>query len=135
MRILRGSDQQFSSEECLGFVGFGGIEELDRFRTFDHAPAMQQDNLAADPARFAEIVRGHDDLDTARGNSTDDIFDDFGRGSVEACGWLVKKNYRGITRERACERKPLLLAAGELACWPAFESGKTDERADRKSVV
>src|SRR5215469_5334834 len=37
-----------------------------------------------DPARFAEIVRGHDDLDAARGNSHDDIFDRLGRCRVEA---------------------------------------------------
>src|SRR5262249_45294251 len=36
--------------------------------------------------------------------------------------------------EGACERKPLLLAAGELARWPALEPGKTDERAEFEGV-
>src|SRR5262249_56935261 len=34
----------------------------------------------------------------------------------------------------AGERTPLLLAAGELARWPALELGKTDERAELKGV-
>src|ERR1700745_3576131 len=89
---------------------------------------MQQDNLTADPARFAKIVRGHDDLDTARGNSTDDILDHLGRCRVEACRWLVKKKYRGITCERKRKRKPLFLAPGQSPCGAFIEVRETDHR-------
>jgi hypothetical protein len=72
---------------------------------------MQQDNLAAYTSRFAEIVRGYDDLDATRGNCTDDIFDRLRGCWIEACRWLVEKQYGRVTCERPSEGKPLLLTA------------------------
>src|SRR5262249_57041527 len=51
-----------------------------------------------------------------------------------AGGGLMEEEDRRLLGERAGERKPLLLAAGELARWPALEPGKTDERAELKGV-
>src|SRR5262249_47252391 len=60
--------------------------------------------------------------------------DRLGRGRIEARGRLIEQENLRFLGERACERKPLLLAARELARWPALEPAKTDERAELKGV-
>ena len=46
---------------------------------------------------------------------------------IEARGRLVEKQHLGIAGERAREREPLLLAAGEPPRRPVAETGKPDE--------
>jgi len=70
----------------------------------------------------------------ARGDLADHVLDRLGRGWIEARGWLIEQEDLRFLGERACERKPLLLAAGELARRPAFQPAKTDERAELEGV-
>ena len=92
----------------------------------DHAAAMHQHDLAGEPARLAEIVRRHHHLDAARGDGADDVLDRLGRGRIEARGRLVEKQHLRIAGERARQRQPLLLAAGEPPRRPRAEPGEAD---------
>ena len=49
---------------------------------------------------------------------------------IEACGRLVEQQHLRLLGQRARERKPLLLAAGELACRTIAEPVEADERAE-----
>src|SRR5262249_59746499 len=60
--------------------------------------------------------------------------DGLGGGGRGAGGGLMEEEVLRLLGGRACERKPLLLAAGELARWPAVEPGKTDELAEFERV-
>src|SRR6516165_7531706 len=91
---------------------------------------MHEHDFAGEPLGLAEIVGGHYHLDAARGDLADHVLDRLGRGGIEARGRLIEQEDLRFLGERACERKPLLLAAGELARWPALEPGQTDERAE-----
>ena len=94
----------------------------------DDAAAVQQHDLAGEPPRLAEIVRRHHHLDAARGDRADDVLDRLGGGRIEARGRLVEKQHLRIPGERARERQPLLLAAGELARRPLAEPVEADQR-------
>ena len=80
------------------------------------------------PSRFAEIVSRHHHLDAARGDGADDVFDRLGGRRIEARGRLVKEQHGGIFRERARQREPLLLAAGDTSRRPLRQSAEADER-------
>ena len=55
-----------------------------------------------------------------------DVLDRLGGGGIEAGGRLVEKQQGRIARQRAGERQPLLLAAGQPACRTAFEPAEPD---------
>ena len=61
----------------------------------DDAATMQQDDLAGQPPRLAEIVGRHHDLDAARGDGADHVLDRLGRGGIEAGGRLVEEQHVG----------------------------------------
>ena len=88
---------------------------------------MQQHDLAGEAARFAEIVGRQHHLDAARNHGPDHIFNCFGGGGIEACGRLVEEQNLRIAGERAGERQPLLLAAGQPPGGTAGKSGETHE--------
>src|SRR5262245_14698953 len=95
---------------------------------------MHQHDFAGEPFGLAEIVGRHHHLDAARGDLADAVLDRLGRGGMEAGGRLSEEEELRLLGGRARERKPLLLAAGELARWPALEPGKADERAELEGV-
>src|SRR6185503_12132773 len=72
-------------------------------------------DVACKAASLTEIVRGHDDLDSRPRNTGDDVLDAFGRERIEARRRFVEEDDLGITSERPCERKTLLLAARKAA--------------------
>src|SRR5262249_20165073 len=111
-----------------------GAEKKASAGALDHAAAMHQHDFAGEPLGLAEIVGRHHYLDAARGDLSDHVLDRLGRGGMEAGGRLIEQEDLRLLGERGGERKPLLLAAGELARWPALEPVKTDERAELKRV-
>ena len=118
MRVLRLVVIQTSNSPARNArlaVSAGELKKCCGRRGLDHAAAVQQHDVAREPARLAEIVRRHHDLDAARGDRADDVLDRLGRGRIEARGRLVEKQDLRIARERARQREPLLLAAGQAA--------------------
>ena len=91
-------------------------------------PRCSSTIVAGEPFGLAEIVRGHHHLDAARGDGAHDVLDRLGGGGIEAGGRLVEKQQRRIARQRARERQPLLLAAGQPPRRPAFEAAEPDQR-------
>src|SRR5262244_525983 len=87
---------------------------------------MYEHDLAGEAPGLAEIVGRHHNLDPARSNGADDVLDRLGRGRIEARGRLVEHEDLRLLGERARERQPLLLAAGELSRRPAAEPEKAD---------
>src|SRR5262249_27995373 len=128
-----GSDQQLAAHEAARLLGPGGGECVGR-AALDHAAAMHEHDLAGAALRLAQSVRWRHHLDPTRSNGADDVLDRLGGGGIEARGRFIEQEDLRFFGERACERKPLLLAAGEPARWPAFEPAKTDERAELKRV-
>ena len=113
--VRRDQIKQLAGDEAAGFLGFRSCEERLGRAALDDAAAMQQHDLAGEAPRLAEIVRRHHDLDAARGDGADDVLDRLGGGRIEARGRLVEKQHLRIPGERARQRQPLLLAAGQLA--------------------
>src|SRR5262249_6114913 len=95
---------------------------------------MHQHDFAGEPLGLAEIVGRHHYLDAARGDLADHVLDRLGRSRTGARGGLTGQEDWRLRGGGGGERKPLLLAAGELARWPALEPVKTDERAELKRV-
>ncbi len=89
---------------------------------------MQEHDVAGEPARLAEIVSRHHHLDAARGDGADDVLDRLGGGGIEARGRLVEQQHGRLAGERAAERQPLLLAAGQPARRSRRHAVETDER-------
>jgi hypothetical protein len=88
---------------------------------------VEHHDLAGEPARLAEIVGRHHDLDVAFADRADDVFHRLGRDRIEARGWLVQEQHCGIARQRASQRQPLLLAAGEPTRGAAGEPVQADQ--------
>ena len=109
--LLFGSNQQASRDEDPCLWGFRRTEELHGIRPFDDAATMQQDNLASQTPSLTEIVSGHDNLDAARRDGADDIFNRLGRGRVKARRRLVQEEDGGRASQPAGERQSLLFAA------------------------
>src|SRR5262245_38398375 len=59
-------DQQFAGDELFRFRRARRREELLRRRVLDDAAAVHQHDRAGEPARLAEVVGRHHDLDAAR---------------------------------------------------------------------
>ena len=91
------------------------------------AAAVKHDDVAGEPARLAEIVGRHHDLDVAFADGADDVLHRLGGGGIEACGRLVEKQHGRIARERARQRQPLLLAAGQSARGAIGETSEADQ--------
>src|SRR5215472_14456477 len=121
-----GSDQQLAAHEPARLLGPGVGKECVGRAALDHAAAMDEHDLAGETPRLAEIVRRHHHLDPARSNGADDVLDCLRCGRIEARGRLVEHEDLRFLGERARERQPLLLAAGELSRRPAAEPEKTD---------
>src|SRR3569833_1500486 len=104
-------DEKFSGDETLSVAGCRGVKEICRRSCFGNASVIEKHNVAGEPSRFAKIVCRHHDLDILCGNRNENVFDGFGGIRVECSCWLVEKQHFGITRHRAGESEPLLLAA------------------------
>src|SRR5262249_29332769 len=78
------SHQQLSRDERPRLRRARCGEKLRRRRAFDHAAAVEQDDVAGQTPRLAEVVGRHDHLDAARGDGANDVFDRLGGGGVEA---------------------------------------------------
>src|SRR5262249_61417764 len=87
---------------------------------------MHQHDVAGKPARLAEIVRRHYDLDAAERGGAHDPLDRLGGGWIEARGRLIEEQNLRRLGERAREREPLLLAAGKFSRRPVGERGEAD---------
>ena len=92
-------------------------------------PRSMKIDVAGEPAHLAEIVRGHHDLDAGSRRAQHDLLDAAGRGRIEARGGLVEQQDFGIARQRARQRQPLLLAAGQPPRRPRRQIGQA--RRDR----
>ena len=55
-----------------------------------------------------------------------DLLDAAGRGGIEVGGRLVEQQHFRIARQRACQRQPLLLAAGQPPRRPLRQIGQPD---------
>jgi hypothetical protein len=119
-------NQQFSRDEPFCTVSLWSRKESVRRPAFDYTTMMKQNDLAADSFGFSEIVRRHNDLDPARTGREHDVLNRFGSGRVKARGWFIQKKDYGISRQRTCQGKPLLLAARQSARRTAVEARKTD---------
>ena len=89
--------------------------------------------VAGEPARLAEIMGRHHDLDVALADGADDVLHRLGGGGIEARGRLVEEQHGRVARERARQRQPLLLAAGQpsrgaVGQW--FETDQFEQLAD-----
>ena len=105
----------------------------------DQPAARQKHDVAGEPARLPEVVRRHHDLHARGRDVAHDVLHGFGGGRIEARGRLVEKQHLGIARERAGEREPLLLAAGEPRAGRSASARKADAapavRATRRVVA
>src|SRR5262249_18147022 len=109
------SDQKLAGDEAARVGGLRRREEWPGGGTLDHAAAVQQPDPAARASRLAEIVGRHHHLDAAQRARADDVLDRLGRGGVEARARLVEAEHLRRLGERARQRQPLLLAAGEFS--------------------
>src|SRR5690349_13950754 len=79
---MRGSllrlDKQFAADEFLGLRRAGKSKEVFCGPGFGNASAMQQNDIAGQTPRFAEIMRGHHHLDAARRDIADHVLDHLG---------------------------------------------------------
>ena len=96
----------------------------------DHTAAMHEYDVAGQPLGLVQIMRRHHHLDAAPGDGADDIFDGLGRSRIEACRRFVEQQNLRLLGKRARERKPLLLAAGELARRARAEPIEAHERTE-----
>ena len=110
------SDEQFARDEFARLLRARPCKELVSRSGFNQAAAMQQYDFTGQPFGLSEVVCRHHHLDAARADGANDVFDGLGGVRIEAGGRLVEKQDGRIARERACKRKPLLLAAGEAPC-------------------
>src|SRR5258705_12300557 len=91
---------------------------------------MHKYDVAGQPLGLVQIMRRHHHLDAATDDGADDIFDGLGRSRIEACSRFVEQENLRLFGKRARERKPLLLAAGELACRTLAEPIEAHERTE-----
>src|SRR5262245_27052672 len=108
-----GSDQQFAGHERTRLARCRVGEERRCIGGFYDAAAMEQYDVARESFGTAEIMRRHHHLDATRRDRPNDILDRLASGRIETRGRLVEEENLRLLGERACERKPLLLAAGE----------------------
>src|SRR4029077_6534947 len=94
------SHQQLPGNESFSFAGFWPCKELVNRTAFDQTAAMQQHDVAGKAFGLAEVVCRYHDLDAARADGANDVFNRLGGVRVEAGGWLVKKQHGWIARER-----------------------------------
>src|SRR6185503_10410946 len=120
------SDEQFSRDEFAGFFRAWCCEEFCGWRVFDQPAAMHEHDIAGKALGLAEVMRAHHDFHAACAHGANDVFDRFGCGRVEACGWFIEEQDAGVTRESARQREPLLLAARQAPSGPAIEPGEAD---------
>ena len=99
-----------------------------RVAGLDDAAAMQQHDVAGEPARLAEIVGRHHHLDAARGDGANDVLDRLGGGGIEARGRLVEEQHGRIARQRA-GRAPAAAARRRTAGAPAATPCRRARRA------
>src|SRR5437667_7965 len=74
---------------------------------------MEQNDLAGEPSRLAEIVGRQHHLDAAPADGANDILDRLGGSGIETRGRLVEEQHGRVAGESAREREALLLAAGQ----------------------
>ena len=109
----------------MNFLASARARACEEFRgraVLDQPAAMQQHDVAGEPPGLAEIVGRHHHLDAARGDGAHDVLDRLGGGGIEAGGRLVEKQHGRIARQRARQRQPLLLAAGQPPRRAALEA-------------
>src|SRR5262249_6824799 len=124
------SDQKLAGDEAARVGGLRRREECPGGGTLDHAAAMQQYDLATQASRLAEVVGRHHHLDAAQCDRADDVLDRLGGGGVEARARLVEAKHRRRLGERARQRQPLLLAAGEFSRGTVGQAVEADQRAE-----
>jgi molybdate-binding protein len=76
------------------------VKEGRRRTSFDHAAAMEHDNIACNTPGLSKIMCRHHDLDPAFGNSAHNVLNCFGCGGIEACSGLIEKEYGRIARKK-----------------------------------
>src|SRR3954469_1254670 len=121
------SNEQFAREECPGLGGLRPVEERRGSGGLHDAAAVKHDDVTGEPARFAEIMGRHHDLDIAFANRADDVFHRLGGGRIEARGRLVQEQHGRIARQRPCQRQPLLFATGQPSRGAIGETSEPDQ--------
>ena len=94
----------------------GGVHEVGGGRGAQQPPAVEDDDVVADPLQLAEQVGGHQDRDAELGaDPADQRQHVVARGRVEAVGRLVEQHQPRVVDERLGELGPLLHAGGVAA--------------------
>ena len=128
-RFCLALNQQFAGDELAALRRARAGEEFRRRAAVrSDRPRCSSTMSPASRSRLAEIVRRHHHLDAARGDGADDVLDRLGGGRIEARGRLVEEQHLGVARERARQRQPLLLAAGQPPRRAAAEAREPDQR-------
>ena len=109
----------------------GKRPSLDQ-RVVDHQ-AVAHDDVALRERRDIEFVRHHDDGDARFVEFLEYPHDFHARARIQITRRLVGQQYRRFVDQRAGNRDPLLLAAGELIGMMIRAVGQTDDlqRVDR----
>ena len=102
------------AQELAGARDPGCLEDLARRPGLDHPAAVEHDDAVADPAGEVHLVRHHDHGHALVGQRLHDAQHLAHRLRIERRGRLVEQHQLRRHRERAGDRDPLLLAAGEL---------------------
>src|SRR5689334_11259209 len=120
------SEQEFAGQIGRCLSASGRFEEGGRRRVFDEPTAVEKDDVVGEPARLAEVVRGHHDLGAGGADAGDDLLDGACRRGIEAGGRRVEEQHVGAQRPGARQCDALLLAAGQHACRPVREGLEPD---------
>ena len=106
---------------------FAAYRRTKRPRPSRRCGRDEADDVAGKPARLAEIMGRHHDLDAAAADSADDVFDRLGGDGIEARGRLVEEQHGRIARQRPRQRQPLLLAAGQPSRGAVGQMAEADQ--------
>jgi len=90
----------------------------------DEPSANQKHHITSEPPGLAKIVSRHNDFHAGACNPNDDLLDAFGRGRIEASGWLIQEQDFRVAGECAGKRQSLLLAARQSASRSTPEAAK-----------
>ena len=95
-------------------LGSQRLDQLPRGPQRDDAPVVNDGHPLAQPLRFLHVVRGEQDGAAARLESLHH-FPELAAGlRIEPRGGLVEEEQLGVVDQRAGDREPLGLAAGEV---------------------
>src|SRR5690606_20868779 len=109
--VCSSSPGELPVETCLCGLAARRREEIRCIGAFGDPAAMQEDDVASEAFRLAEIMGRHHHLDAVADETGDDLFHLARGAGIEAGRRLVEEDDLRLQRPGPRQRQPLLLAA------------------------